>query len=267
MRFLLFTFFISFSVLAGFDGLMVKNLDLDYSSPYGKGELEKISIGLSKSNSRYPVEVEKSEDAFYLRSPFIDLRWGDPLKFFYDLEVLIARKINFSIGKTEHYVHGDHLTSKPKGQGIFKFDHLNGRCSGQSSEENIAHRLFADCRESMDLKIKRLDVPVDFFMLDILNQLPPIPAEVDIPADHFSFVSKGGEFSLVLYLKYYVYAGLRVFGNFHYEGNFETIVIKVNQIKWGYLPVTGLVMRELRNRIKHPAVKIEPPFIRIKIKS
>jgi hypothetical protein len=267
MHFLLFTFFISFSTLAGFEGLMVKNLDLDYSAPYGKGELEKISIGLSKSNSPYPLEVEKSEDAFFLRSPFIDLKWGDPLKFFYDLEVLIGRKVNFSIGKSEHYVYSDNLAVKPKEQGVFKFDHLNGRCTGQSSEENLERRLLTDCRENMDLKIKRLDVPVEFFMLDILNQLPPIPAEVDIPADHFSFISRGGEFSLVFYLKYYVYAGLRVFGNFHYEGDFETAVIKVNQIKWGHLPVTGLVMRELRNRIKHPAVKIQPPFIRIKIKS
>jgi hypothetical protein len=63
---------------------------------------------------------------------------------------------------------------------------------------------------------------------------------------------------------YVVKAGLRTWGNFHYEDDRKSIVIRVDLIKFGIIPVTSLVMKELKDRIKDPDVEINPPFIKIR---
>lgn len=265
--FFLSVFFFSFFNLsyAGVDSLSVKNLDLNYQRPYGKGEVEKASLGLSLYEGPYSVEVHRTDEALKLESPFFSLFWNNPMELFHNMESLDGKKMNLSIGRLHHTAHALHLTAGPEGQGEYKFDHVSMECKGSSLSPELQTRLMEDCRERMNLVAKKVDVPIDSILVDLLGQLPKGPLEMDVPADHLKLTSDNGDFSLVLYLKYYIYAGFRTWGHVSFEDNNKIMLIRVDKIKFGYLPVTQVVMSELKKRINHPSITVEPPYIKIEL--
>lgn len=250
---------------AGVDSLSIKNLDINYQRPYGRGQVEKASLGLSLHEGPYLVEVHRTEEALKLESPFFDLFWNTPLELFHNMEKLDGKKINFSMGKFHHSAHALHLTAAPEAQGEYKFDHLSLDCKGASSAKELSTRMMEDCLESLELVAKRVDVPSDFILVDLLSKLPKGPREMEAPADHLKLTTEKGDFSLVFYLKYFIYAGLRAWGHVSLTENNKTMLIRVDRIKFGFLSVTQIVMKELERRVNHPSVKIEPPYIKIEL--
>jgi hypothetical protein len=256
---------VSLNASAGFEKLNVQNLDLDYKAPHGSGTVEKVGIGMSLNPEAFPVEINRTENSFDLTSPYVDFTWYRPLKFMYDVQELVTKKTSVSLGTDVHYVESDYVTLKPGSGGDYKAEKLKAICDGDAKGE-FEERLLEDCRTKLELTIKKIDVPADFFLLRILESIPQIPApEADMPADNVVANIKNGDFHLQFYIKYVFYAGLRAWGHMQYENNHQVIALRVDTIKFGYLPVTGIVMKKLKEIIKSPDVKIDPPWIRINI--
>ncbi|MCE9500261.1 MAG: hypothetical protein K8R21_07165, partial [Leptospira sp.] len=58
---------------------------------------------------------------------------------------------------------------------------------------------------------------------------------------------------------------LKVAGHAQFENDGKTFAIRVDEIKFGILPITNTVLSEMQARIKDPKVKIDPPWIRITV--
>jgi hypothetical protein len=255
---------------SGLNKLAIENLDLNYISPKGTGEFEKLIIGLSMEKKnfpqqpRYPVEILRQEDSFELSSPFVELQWLNPLAFFHNMTAASTDKLNFKLGSYEHYLVARKLKFTPDGQGEFTFSKAELHCKGDSLDNDPVQRLMLDCRQKMTATIHQLELPLNF-LTEIADQLPDIPTEIDVPANDFGFNMENGNFYSHLRIKYYVRAYLRTWGHLRYEDDGKTIAIRIDQVKYGILPVTNLVMNELRRRVTHPNVIINPPWIRIKM--
>lgn len=256
----------SINAFAGFDKLTVQNLDLEYLGPYGKGTVERVGIGMSLATEPYDIEINRTDEAFELTSPYLDFTWNDPLKFIHDIEKLTAKKLSASLGsKKSHFVEADYLMVQPKGRGQYIAEKLKGNCEGIATG-TFQMRMMDDCRNKMDITIKRVDVPVDFILFRVLEDLPRMPApEMDFPGDNIVVSVKEGDYAFQIYIKYWFYAGLRSWGHVQYENDYKTVAIRVDQIKFGYLNVTKLVMKKLQEVVTSPNVKVDPPWIRINI--
>ncbi len=262
--FLLITLFVSFSAEAAFEKLNVKNLDLDYKAPHGSGTVEKVGIGMSLAPEAFPIEINRTENSFELTSPYVDFTWYKPLKFIYDVEDLVTKKASVALGTDIHFVEADYVSLKNK-SGEYKAEKLKLTCDGDA-QGIFEERLMEDCRNNLDLTIKKIDVPVDFFLSRVIESLPQMPApDMDMPGDNVVASIKKGDLYLQVYIKYVFYAGLRAWGHVQFENNRKVIAIRVDNIKFGYLPVTSVVMKKLQEVIKSPDVKIDPPWIRINI--
>lgn len=265
---LLIILFTTTSAFAGLDRLNIQNLNMDYSKPYGKGDVEKISIGFStksETSGPYPVEIHRTDKNLELKSPFVDITWNGPWAFFHNLEQMSASKVNASFGKREHSATLETASLTPEKQGVFKLNKIKAACNGKSLEMRVENRLLDDCREKLEVTVASLDVPVDFFMSQIVAQYPQEELRPEErPLDSLKLTSYKGDFSMVVYTRVVFYAGLRAWGHVSYEDNHTTIVIRIDQVKFGYLPITSVVLKELRNRIKHPNVTITGNIIRIK---
>ncbi len=264
--FLCLMVFLSTSSFAGFEKLSAQNLNFEYGAPYGKGTIEKVGLGYSLKNGAAPYEVsiEKTHNSFEMTSDFLDFSWMNPYKFFYNMEKFDTQRTSFGLGGSSHFIESEQMLFVPEGRGKYLAQKLLAKCEGSSSGE-FKIRVMEDCKTKLDVSIKRVEVPADFILYKILYELPQIPGEFDIPGDNFILSSRDGKFNMQLYIKYYVYAGLRAHGHFQYEDNHQTLAIKVNQIKFGFFNVTGFVMGRLQEVIKNPDIKIDPPWIRINI--
>lgn len=262
MPVILFTLLFSAFTFADLNKISIDDLNFHYSEPFGEGTLQKINLGFSLVPGPYQVQVTKTPTSLDLTSDFIDINWNNPWSFVHDLEELSVKNTSLALGGKKHFIKSENLLVRPDKRGDYKAKDLSLNCEGSATGEFL-DRLLDDCHASMNLVVERVDVPTDFILYKLLEGLPLPPAEMDFPADDLKLNVKEGDFSLVFYIKYYVYAGLRAWGNFHYENDHKTIVIKINRIKFGYFTVTNLVMRRLKEIVTSPRVKVEPPYIRI----
>lgn len=264
--FLLVLTLASFHVYAGFEKLTVENLDLKYTSPRGEGVVDRVGIGMSLAPVPYPIQIEKTQNSFELTSPYVDFTWKHPLKFIYDLQSVTAKKTSAALGTKKHFVKSDFFSFTTKEKNVYTAHGLDGFCEG-SAEGSFDLRLLEDCRKHLEFTIKKVDVPGSFILARVAEDLPLPPMnEMDIPGDNVILTVKNGDYFMQVYISFWVRAGLRAWGHVQYENNRETIAIRVDQIKFGYIPVTSMVMKKLKELIKSPDIKVDPPWIRIKTK-
>lgn len=269
MRFCLFLFiFFVAPAWAGFEGITIKNLDLKYERPYGRGVVERASLILSSFIGPLPMPVElvRSDASYKLGTPYFDLVWQNPLHFLHDLKELEAEVFNLNIGSKEHTASASKLAFVPNDFEMFKFQEMAFFCKGDSSSESFKARFMNDCWEKLVFTSKRVEVPTDLPLFGVIEDLPKVVAEIDAPVDDLVINVDKGEFNLVFYFRYFFYAGLRARGHLSYEDDGNTVVLRLDQIKWGYLPVTSKVMNEMKRRIKHPDIVIDPPYMKFKIR-
>ena len=256
----------SVDAFAKLEKLTIQNLDLEYVLPYGKGTVDRVGIGISLAPENFNIEVHRLSDSFAVTSPYLDFSWINPLSFFHNMEEISARKTNVSLGGLKvHFLESESLMFRPEGRGNYKVQDVRGNCEGEATG-HFERRLMEDCRTKMDLTIKKIDIPTDFILYKLSEDLPEVDmAEADIPGDNIIFSSRNGDFALQVYVKFWIRAGLRAWGHVQYENDHKTIAVRIDKVKYGILPVTNLVMKKLKEIIKSPNVSVEPPWIRINL--
>jgi hypothetical protein len=259
MRALIVLLLISFNVHAGLRHLGVKNLSLEYTSPKGVGTVDKIEIGLSKSVN-HALEVEKIGETLVAKTPMLDFTWINPWKFLMDAEKLTLNSMNLSAGNGVHDL--SIAQGKMTMEGEFVIRNATVHCEGTSELPDLENQMMEDCRDNLKAEADRFDVPLDGLLIDVLARLPQ--PEEEQPLKNFTLSVKDGDFYMYFLASYVVKAGLRTWGAVHFEDELKTVVIRVDLIKFGILPVTSIVMKELKERIKDPRIEIDPPLIRIR---
>jgi hypothetical protein len=266
MRFIfLFMTLLTFNALASFEKLNVENLDLDYKIPFGVGTVKKVGMGILLAPEVFPIQINRTVNAFELTSPYVDFTWNRPLKLVYDVEEFAARGTSLSLGTDIHFVEGQYLMVKSSESGEFKAENLRAFCDGDAKGE-LATRLLEDCRTKLHLAIKKIDLPIDFYFLKILRSLPQYPEpDTDRSEDNVLGTIQNGEFFFQFYFNYLFRIGLRAWGHLKYENNHQVVALRMDTIKFGFIDVTDVVMNKMQDMIKSPDVIIDPPWIRINI--
>jgi hypothetical protein len=269
MKFLLtivFSFF-SLTTFAGLEKILIQNLDLNYTYPAGKGEFEKLNFGVSlKDGHKYPVDIYRRDDAFDVVSHFIEFQWKKPLAFIHNLKEAKVDKLNLKIDRGQHYLHGTKASFVSPQDINYFFHRYDIACTGSSQDQDPLIRLMYDCREKMLAKIDYTDIPTEFFQT-LSEELPAYEEDptMQIPASDFFLSINQGDMYSSFRIKYIIRAYLRIWGFTQYENDGKTLAIRIDQIKFGILPVTHIVMDLLRRQVSHPDVIINPPWIRIKL--
>lgn len=246
--------------------VVIKDLNLDYVVPYGKGNIEKIDIATSLVQVPMDIELHRLSDAFVVNSPYVNFTWHNPIKTIYSLEELSAKNLSISVGGEGHDITGEVLKIKPtKDSEEFKAEMIKLKCLGTSTAR-IEQRILQDCRMSMDLTIKKLELPGKLALENYFPEISDVEVQDDlIPTNNLSLKIVEGNFNFETYVKYWFYAGVRGNGYIQFENDNKVIAIRVDQVKFGYLPVTALVMKKLKELIRSPKVEINPPWIRIQV--
>jgi hypothetical protein len=267
MKFLFLLCFFAFNAQAEFRKLKIQNLDFDYLAPHGTGMLDKISIGMALQPVPYPIEIKRSENAFELISTYLDFTWNDPWSFIFESEKALVKKTSLDLGSSHvHQLESEYLMLKPKGRGEYITKGLKGNCEG-NTVGSFKIRLMEDCRNQLDLNILRTDFPSDFFLFRLLDNLPRFPGSgnAGYTGDNFVLKVRKGDYNLQLKMKYWLYLTFKATGHVQFENNYKIIAIRLDRVRFGYLNVTTIVMNKLKEILKYPNVKFDPPWIRINL--
>lgn len=269
MSYIFLAFIFVCSAQASLQKIQIKEMNLNYAAPYGSGDLHKLSIGISTNKSMsYPVEVFRQDKTFLLTSPFVDFEWLDPLSFVFNLKTVNVQKFHMGLDYKEHTVSAESLKFSTKPEQVYSFKDFNLSCFGDSTAEDPLERLRHDCLLKLSVKASRLDFPFEI-QRSHTEELPPFEAEagLDLPADDFSLSVDAGKFHSYVRIKYLVRSYFRIWGHAQIENEGKVLAIRIDSIKYGILPVTTLVMNQLRRQIQNPDIKIDPPWIRVTLGS
>lgn len=268
MKFLFFYLILSsLNTFAGFEKILVEKLDFDYSSPYGKGVVEKVGIGQSFVTEPYEIEVLKTEDSFELVSSYVDFSWKNPLSFFFDIESIYTSETSAGLGTKTHYIKSKKLIFKPKGQGDYYAEGLDGSCEGHTSGAFV-DRVLEDCRIMANIEVSKLKMPSDFILYKTFREiLNPRGLPRSVTVDDFLLKIQNGDFNISFSFKYWINIKVTAYGELVYNKNRSTIAIKLSKLKLGHLPLTYLFLLKLKELVKSPGIIIDPPWIKIKVGS
>jgi hypothetical protein len=265
MSFLLALIF-SFTTYASLEKLIVKEGNFTYLTPSGTGDVEKLQLGISKTleTGPFPIEIFREPNAFVLRTEYIDFSWQNPMPFFYNMEKLYVQKANISIGSENHSLLAPKLIFQPHEGGEFSMDGFDFACAGHSVEVRIENRITDDCLEHLQGKIRSMNIPTTSNIAMFLKDLPPVAPEVDLPAWDFDMLVNKGDFKIDFRMKYYITAGVYAWGHVQLEDDRKTLAIRLDRVKYGYLAVTGIVFKKLRE-LNNPNIIVAEPWIRVKV--
>lgn len=261
-----FTLLFSISTFAQFrvNKVVIDNANLDYVTPRGAGFLEKLTIGsiLGESFAPYPFEILVENEALLFQSPVIEFTLGNLPKFVEGIEKLSTTNLNASLSYKDHSVKAKQILFQPKKYQPYSFTGVDLHCQGNSEDVDLVRRMMLDCQENMSGVVTKLDISVVRYIMDVLGGEPEGLVAEELPNDLILSLKKGKLFLNVV-AKFIIKARARAWGEVIYENDYQTIAIRVDQVKYGIIPVTGIVMKQLRSRVKHPRVKVTPPWIRI----
>jgi hypothetical protein len=264
MGFLLYFCLLSSVMASRLEDLTLTNLDLNYLTPHGVGQVGKLKLSIKNQLAPYPLEIQKTSDSYQLSSPYIDVEWKNPAKFIHGLKKVFTEKLSLVFGDSKHSASAQSLIFIPgESTEEMKFQDFNFTCAGNSKYGEAIKRVLYDCQESLEGQIHYFELPFPF----LKNIAPRLPdgQEDELPANDFVIKLIKGSFESSLRVRYIFHATLRLWGHIDLEDEGKILAIRMDMIKYGIVPVTAFVMNELRREINHPSVTINPPWIRIKL--
>ena len=264
---ILLAFFFSLSLYAQeINKIFLEDVNLEYVAPKGTGTLERISLGFGKGKALgpYPVEVTMEEKAILVQSPIVDLTWEDYPPFLASIRKLSTEKLNASVSKKEHYLKAYNIAFSPAVNQNYGLRGVSAHCQGESLNNNLLYRVMDDCRQSLSVSVTKINGSLMRYVLDVLSDPPENLVEELGPNDLEASI-KEGNFFFNLGVKFIIRARARAWGEIFYENDYKTIAIRIDQVKYGIVPITWIVLNQMRSRIKHPNVKVTPPWIRINL--
>lgn len=267
LKVFLIIFFIT-PAFAGFQQIEIRNLNFNYVYPLGEGDLEKLSLGMSLMGATLsPVKIERTNGSFLVSSSLVDFEWIDPFPFVHNIQEVKVNKMSALLGKGGHGAVADFVSVMPENLGEFSMEGLKVHCQGTSTHPDLEDRIALDCFEKMKLEVGKLGLPFDFFSPLLADIEYQADSTEEIPFGDFSFSNEEGKFQAALKVKLLISAYVRAFGFVKFDAQASTVAIRVDQIKYGILPITDIVMKELQRSINNPKITIDPPWIYIKAKS
>lgn len=249
---------------AGFNTLKVTNADIQYILPAGSGVVEKVEVDMDKS-AQTGIHIQRTESAMVIDAGLVKFTWSGPEKFIHNMKLLNTQAFSMQLARGESFFTGDSVSFTSEKDAAFSFTNLEVNCQGRNIHRDPFLRFFYDCAERARVTVHKLDVPLGF-LEELSGRMPPIPDDAELPADDLKVSVDQGALSAQMKVKFLVRATMKVKGHFQFEDDHKVAALRVDEVKFGILPVTNLVLSELARTNTNPNITVNPPWIRIKIK-
>ena len=264
--FLALSFLLSLTSFAKLQNLTVVDGNFSYARPFGNGDVQKIQLGISKNEmvGPYPISITREDHALTLKTEYVDFSWLEPMNFFHDMEKLYMEKGNVQLGYKKHFLNTPNVIFQPDQKGEFRMQGVDINCEGTSVARDIENRLMDDCIEHLKARVVRLVMPDKALLMEVFRALPEVAPEVDIPAWDFDLVVDKGDFKLDFRVKYVISAGVYAWGHVQFEEDRKVLAVRLDRVKYGYVGVTNIVFKKLRE-MNRPNITVEEPWIRVRL--
>lgn len=265
--------FLFFMNLAHAEALQitVKNFNFTYTDPRGEGE----ALSFSRSpamTSAVQVSVDKVDKDFLLKvsgAENHEFEFKDAPSFMTDAETMQVKDFNLTLANS---------ASLSLVQGVFnskddslKLEGLTLGCDRNQAQEQIMDQLITGCIQRMSLKTSRFSSRaeeglVGFVTSSVVSALDEGRGlTADLGINSLNLSATGGKYELSAEVKAQISGKVKSSGNVSYDSSARKLTLKISEVKFGILNVTGKVFDELKKK-ESDKLKVSRPYVYYSLK-
>jgi hypothetical protein len=258
--------FLIFSELAQADLKFIegKNLNFYYIFPQGYGEIENLKISLSKK-APGPVafEINALRPGFSIDLPFFQLEWNGEVALLEQVKELKVKSSKIVLNKAKHEALLEEVELSHELLQKMSMRKLVAFCEGLSVAQDLGVRLVEDCFQNSKMTIKEFYLPLGRVIIGDIIQGLPDQSDEDIQAVPYDveWESKQGNFFLGAKVKLLVKSRVKIKGHWSVDREKKVLAVRLDEVKYGILPITDTVFKELKERLKGPKFEVKKPYI------
>lgn len=261
-------FFSSF-LNAQTQSLKVVNFNFNYRNPSGEGNAAFFSMSKIQSDQSLQVQVERldrdfhfsvsgSENQEYLFKNAPDLLVESESVSIKGLNLNLSDKLVFNL------TSGSFLSKDDE----FNLENLSLDCARDLSQSEVTDQLISGCTQRLSLKAGKFSSQE--VIMGILNSV--------INDDHHGMSDKGkvgvnsldlrinaGKFDLSGDVKADISGKVKSYGTISYNSSTGLLMLKISEVKFSILNVTGKVFEELKKN-ENEKMKVRQPYVYISLK-
>jgi hypothetical protein len=257
---ILFTSFASAQTI----NLNVKNFNFSYKDPHGLGSAENFSrsgvsgaveISVDRINTDFKLLVSGSETQ--------EFEFKNAPRFMSDAESMSIKGFNLNLQNNLKL-----SLSSGKFQGRVDFLSLDGvalECTRLTYHSEIMDQLISGCIQKMVLKTSEFSSQSDqSTLVNALNQaIISVLGSLEIRS--IELKTSGGKYDLAADVKAQISGKVKSMGQMSYDAVSGKLTVKISEVKFGFINITGKVFDELRNQ-ENDKLKVKQPYVYYSIK-
>ena len=258
-----------FSGLASAQSLQVKvsDFNFNYQNPYGEGSAK--SFTRSFYGDAVQVKVEKSDRDFFLSTTGAEnqeFTFKNAPAFMTNAETMSVKGFNLNFGSAFNMSlqSGRFLSDEDS----LKLDGLILGCSRDTTHKDDMDQLIMGCMDQMSLKSSRFSSEsVKSGLVNILTTafIEASGTKSDVGVNSLELKTQKGKYNLEADVKAHVSGKVKSNGNMSYDPATGKMIIKISEVKFGFLNITGKVFDELEKN-ESEKLKVKKPYVYYTIK-
>lgn len=246
----------------------IEDFSFTYDDPKGSGEAtlfehnqrgaEGVTVEVEKIDEAMNFKVSGSENHEFTLKDAPDVVMKARSMTVDDLDLSYQDQLSFSVLEGEFLGADDELRLKD-----FKLN-----CNKDLTQELPENQLILGCLQKMSVKSQSFSQAAvdDGFVRAMTKSLAAVAGtRGDLSIRDLEFKVTGGKYDLAADVKAQVSGKAKSNGNLSYDPKTATLTIKISEVKFGFLNVTGMVFDELKKN-ENDKMKVKQPNVYYKLK-
>ena len=249
----------------------VKDFNFNYKNPQGSGSASSFTRSSVLNKEAVQVSVDKVGDVFKLGvtgAETHDFEFKGAPSFMTEAETMNVTGFNLSL--TDRLVLSMTQGRFNSAKDELKLDGVNLDCARDGKSEEAMDQLINGCIQKMTLKSSKFSSSSEENMMGIFAQ--SISKAVDerlgidaVGVNSLDLRTTAGNYDLSADVKAQISGKVRSKGFMSYEEKSGKLSIKINEVKFGILNITGKVFDELKKQ-EGEKLKVQRPYVYFTVK-
>lgn len=245
----------------------VKNFNFSYKDPHGEGTASSFTRNKSLSEA-VSVQVDRLDKDFRFvatGSENVEFDFKDAPSFMTEAETMSISGFNMNLSSllTLSMTSGRFISRS----GSLKLDGLSVDCARDIAKEELMDQVLTGCIQKLSFKTSKFQSQSEDGLLGILNaSLAEVVADKSaLTINSLNITSSSGKYDLSADVKAQISGKVKSSGNVSYEARTGLLTLKISEVKFGILNLTGKVFDELKKK-ESDKLKVKQPYVYYSLK-
>lgn len=245
----------------------VKNFNFSYKDPHGEGSAtsftrnqlvdEQVHVAVDRIDKDLKFVVTGSENH--------EFELKDAPSFMTEAETMSVNGFNLSLAdRVALTLASGRFNSKDDSM---KLDGLTLDCARDLTKIEIMDQLLAGCIQKMTFKTSKFSSQTEEGFIGLLSSSisSALSEKADLGINSLDMKTNAGKYDLSAEVKSSISGKVKSNGNMSYDHTTGKLTLKISEVKFGILNITGKVFDELKKK-ESEKLKVKEPYVYYTIK-